>query len=154
MLQWASSSNMCHRQRHVGCRLEILKRILTRQQMNLQVWICSQKGSVRLSTGKWHYGGCIMAKTNIYMHIWLGGVLAICIKQVFSYNFHKPFWSLIGTTDRNQWTKNKLRSATDRNQGNLLPLFTHQNFIMKLAWWDSPSVPRPAAQIVHNRGHG
>ena len=32
-----------------------------------------------------------MAKTNIYMHISLSGVLAICTKQVFSYVFIKTF---------------------------------------------------------------
>ena len=30
-----------------------------------------------------------MAKTIYYMHIWLSGVLAICIEQVFSYLFGK-----------------------------------------------------------------
>ena len=32
-----------------------------------------------------------MARTIFYMHIWLSGVLAICIKQVFSYVFIKTF---------------------------------------------------------------
>ena len=32
-----------------------------------------------------------MAKTIIYMHIWLSGVVAICIKQVFPYVFIKIF---------------------------------------------------------------
>ena len=92
---------MCHRQNMlvVDSRPNVSSLFIKRSCMD---GVCSHKGSVQTMYWQMTLWWIYKWQDYIYMHIWLGGVLAICVKQVFSYIFIKHFDHQLGTTDGNQ----------------------------------------------------
>ena len=89
ILQRASSSIMCHRRRHVGCRLEILIENPYSLSDIPAIWNMQPQGVSTVRYWQMTLWWIYMAKTIIYMHIWLSGVFGYLHKASCVLSFHK-----------------------------------------------------------------